>query len=173
MKNDEPQQLKAAVTIAEMSRMCGLSRSRFYQLLNEGVFPEPMRNAETGRPYYNSEQQEICLRVRRTNCGVNGVAVLFYSHRPVQVPTIRKPRQSQSSPGDRRTNGVQMPSSDPLINQLRHGLEQLGLKEVADARIRSAIAEEYPDGHKDVDMASLLRSVFRRLKRQDSPDNVT
>ena len=33
--------LKAAVSISEMSEMCRLSRSRFYSLVEAGVFPKP------------------------------------------------------------------------------------------------------------------------------------
>jgi hypothetical protein len=34
------------------------------------------------------------------------------------------------------------------------------------------LAHEFPDGHDGVDTTELLMSVFRRLKRQDSQDNV-
>ena len=33
---------KAAVTVAEMARMFGMSRARFYQLQKAGVFPTPV-----------------------------------------------------------------------------------------------------------------------------------
>ena len=47
---DKPQ-TKVAVSVAEMAMMVGLSRVRFYQLVDAGVFPRPERHAETGRPY--------------------------------------------------------------------------------------------------------------------------
>lgn len=78
MKNGET---KVAVSVAEMARMVGLSRARFYQLIQAGVFPAPERHAETGRPFYGEEAQRTCLEVRRRNCGVNGKLVLFYSRR--------------------------------------------------------------------------------------------
>ena len=58
-------ELKVAVTVAEMARMLRLSRSRLYQLIGT-AFPEPSRD-DRGRPYYDAEQQAICLEVRRRN----------------------------------------------------------------------------------------------------------
>ena len=61
MSGDIP--LKAAVTVAEMARMCGLSRARFYQLQKAGVFPVPQVNPSTKRPFYDQELQKVCLEV--------------------------------------------------------------------------------------------------------------
>ena len=60
VKDDEP--AKVVVTVTEMAQMVGLSRSRFYGLMKEGVFPEPSRNGDTNRPYYDRAQQEQCLQ---------------------------------------------------------------------------------------------------------------
>jgi hypothetical protein len=62
--------------------------------------------------------------------------------------------------------------SDPVIDELRHGLEQLGLTDIDDPRIRQAAIEAYPDGYTEVGAATLLMTVFKSLKRQNSPDNV-
>ncbi|HEY1189470.1 MAG TPA: hypothetical protein VGE74_17590 [Gemmata sp.] len=51
---------KAAVSVAEMVRMCGLSRSRFHQLIGT-AFPHPERQPETDRPSYTEAQQKVCL----------------------------------------------------------------------------------------------------------------
>ena len=45
------------------------------------AFPEPSRDDETGRPFYDEEQQVVCLEVRRRNCGVDGKPILFYARR--------------------------------------------------------------------------------------------
>jgi site-specific recombinase XerD len=58
-------ELKAAVTVAEMARMLGMSRSRFYQLIGK-AFPQPSRD-EGGRPFFDEEGQKVCLEVRRRN----------------------------------------------------------------------------------------------------------
>src|ERR1700675_2313271 len=83
---------KAAVTVAEMARMCGLSRSRFYQLIGT-AFPQPERQPETARPIYTEAQQQVCLEVRRRNCGIEGKPILFYSRRLGTTPS--KPRRSK------------------------------------------------------------------------------
>ncbi len=161
---------KEAVSVTGMARMVGLSRARFYQLMREGVFPLPSRQDETGRPFFNREQQERCLEVRRMNRGVNGQVILFYAMRvPTVVSAARPPRRESRSRQRRVSN---QPSRDPIMVELHHGLTQLGLT-VGDRDIRAALVAEYPDGHDGVDSADLLRSVFARLSRRDSDDNVT
>lgn len=82
------QEARAGVSVSEMARMVGLSRQRFHQLVQVGVFPQPQRH--DGRPFYDEPTQQMCLEVRRRNCGVNGQVVLFYSRRhatPTKKPT--------------------------------------------------------------------------------------
>ena len=162
--------IKEAVSVSGMARMVGLSRARFYQLMREGIFPLPSRQNETGRPFFNREQQEQCLEVRRMNQGVNGHVILFYAMRvPSVVSPARTPRRQAQSRQRRVPN---QPSRDPIMVELHHGLSQLGLT-VGDRDIRAALVAEYPDGHDGVDSADLLRSVFAHLSRRDSPDNVS
>jgi DNA-binding transcriptional MerR regulator len=160
---------KEIVSVSEMARMLGLSRARLYQLMKEGVFPSPTRPNNGGRPFFDREQQEQCFTVRRTNCGINGQAILFYAMRSTPAPprsANRRPRRAEPSRRDRPVGQA------PETRELRHGLTQLGLVDVTDQRIRTALAEAYPDGWSNVDAADLLRSVFARLNRQDSPGNV-
>src|ERR1022692_3404454 len=84
---------KIGVSVSEMARMVGLSRQRFHQLMQAGVFPQPQRN--DGRPFYDEPTQEICLAVRRRNCGVNGQVVLFYARRQA---TPIKPKKVTPTP---------------------------------------------------------------------------
>ena len=159
---------KEIVTVAEMARMCGLSRSRFYGLVKDGIMPQPSRHPETQRPFYSREQQEQCLLVRRTNCGINGKPILFYAQRTTisqhNVPARRPAAPRRSRP---------TVTTDPVVLELQHGLEQLGLADVAEPKIRAALVEVYPDGHEGVPMPQLLMTVFRRLReRPDSTDNL-
>ncbi len=55
-------QTKAAVTVAEMARMVGLSRARFYQLQDAGIFPLPLYDVSTRRPFYDEEAQKSLSR---------------------------------------------------------------------------------------------------------------
>lgn len=162
---------KEAVTLSEMARMCRLSRSRFYGLVREGVFPEPSRNPDTKRPYYTKEQQEQCLLVRRTHCGINGQPILFYAqHASTQAISSRPKKNSARNQNSSERGGETAP--DPLIEELKQGLAQLGLTETTEPQIRGVLADAYPDGHQNVPVATLLMTVFRSLNRQDSPDNV-
>ena len=92
------QQLKAVATVADVARMVGLSRARFYQLQRAGVFPWPVFNVTTRRPLYTEDQQRTCLEVRRRNCGVNGQPVLFYARRLTMPTTNRRPAKERSAP---------------------------------------------------------------------------
>jgi len=151
--NDE---LKAAVTVAEMARMLRLSRSRLYQLIGT-AFPEPSRD-DRGRPYYDAEQQAMCLEVRRRNCGVNGKPILFYAPRgsvPASAPR-RKPK----------------PKAASAHAEVLDGVRSLGLTTVTAAQVDATIAQLFPRGVDGVDPGEIIRSVFLSLKRQDSRDNV-
>ncbi len=172
--NEPPQPTKEIVTISEMARMVGLSRARFYQLIKESIFPEPSRNPQTKRPFYDRQQQEQCLLVRKTSCGVNGKAILFYGIRPGQQGPmkIRKRREVKHKPAPTTRKDSVAETGNPLIKELLSGLGQLGMAEVTEARVRNVLAAEYPDGYQGMDQAELLMSVFRHLKRRDSQDNV-
>ena len=130
--------------------------------------PEPSRNPETLRPYYSREQQEQCLLVRKTNCGINGKPTLFYAQRAAITNRISAPRRPVTA--RRSQPAVTM---DPVVLELQHGLEQLGMAEVAESKIRAVLSEVYPDGHADVASPQLLMTVFRRLReRPNTQDNL-
>jgi len=131
---------KEVISVSEMARALGLSRARFYQLIHDGVLPRPTQAGHGKRPYYSREQQEQCIEVRRTNRGINGQAILFYSMRPTsQVAPRRVPtRQPRSSSPARRESPP--PRDAAMITELRHGLSQLGLSNVTDQSIRAALA---------------------------------
>ena len=161
--------LKEIVTVTEMARMCRLSRARFYQLIGEGIFPEPSRNEESGRPFFDREQQEQCLTVRQTNKGANGKGVMFYGCPPQRAPMLPSKRKrlpiSTSPKGQTR--------QDPVVTELRHGLAQLGVSSVKEQQVRQALTKAYPDGHRDVESAELLMAVFGELQRRDSTDKLS
>jgi hypothetical protein len=158
MSVEEP--TKAAVSVAEMARMVGLSRARFYQLQKAGVFPQPERNEETGRPFYTEELQKVCLEVRRRNFGVNGKAVLFYARRTPVAPATPKPRKDKAT------------KKQDQHTALIDALKSLGLASVTAAQVGLAVKELYPQGTSGVDEADLVRAVFLFLRRKDSGDKV-
>lgn len=150
-------QTKAVVSVAEMARMVGMSRARFYQLVNEGVFPAPLYRIDTRRPFFDQEMQESCLEVRRRNCGLNGRPVLFYARR-LGSPTVKaKPKP---------------PKNSHKHAELIEGLRALGLTTVTNAQVETALQQCFANGPSGVDDETFLRTVFLHLKRQNSSDNV-
>lgn len=144
---------KAAVTVSEMARMVGLSRARFYELVEVGVFPHPVYCVSTRRPMYVEELQEVCLTVRRRNCGVNGKPVLFYA-RGHRTPTpTAKPSKSPAP----------KPKPPAAHADLIDGLMALGLVATA-AQVADAVTALYPAGVNGTDRGQVLRAVFLRLK---------
>jgi hypothetical protein len=148
-------ELKAAVTVAEMARMLKLSRSRLYQLIGS-AFPKPSRD-DRGRPYYDAEQQAVCLEVRRRNCGVDGKPVLFYAPRHSAPAPRRKPK----------------PKAVPAHAEVLDGVRALGLTMVTAAQVDAAIKQLFPAGINGVDPGQVIRQVFLCIKAQDSRNNVT
>ena len=154
-----PKETKAAVTVAEMARMCGLSRSRFYQLIGT-AFPEPERQPGTGRPIYTEELQQVCLEVRRRNCGIDGKPILFYARRLGGAPSRPKAPKPKLEPKGKD------------VSALVEGLNALGLTTATAAQVQRVTEELYPKGTSGIDQGEVLRAVFLHLKRQNSADNV-
>jgi len=150
---------KAAVSKSEMARMVGLSRTRFRQLVDQGVFSQPVHDIRTKRPFYTEELQRACLEVRRKNCGINGQAVLFYA---------RRGSVSTSAPKKRTTTKK---STTNKHTDLIDGLTALGLPSVTTAQVDQSLRELFPAGTADVPQEEVLRAVFVHLKRQDSSGN--
>jgi hypothetical protein len=147
---------KTAVTVAEMARMCGLSRARFYQLIGS-CFPYPLYDVSTRRPFFDEDLQKICLEVRRRNCGVDGKPILFYARQfGTPISRIRSARSKKT--------GVQA--------DLIEGLKGLGLSSVTEQQVEVALTKVYPTGRDGVSDTELLRRLFLSIKRQNSGDNL-
>ncbi len=151
------EETKAIVTVSEMARMVGLSRARFYQLMREGVFPQPVY--DKGRPVYTEDQQQVCLEVRRRNRGVNGEPVLFYARRR---PTERRKHTERPDP---------LPAKNKDISALLNGLNALGLTTATAAQVVKVTKELFPQGTTGMDQAEVLRAVFLHLKRRNQGGN--
>ena len=70
---------KRPISVSEMAKIAGFSRQRYYDLLKEGVFPQPLRTGS--RPFYPPELQQVVLGVVETGVGANGEYVLFNAKR--------------------------------------------------------------------------------------------
>ena len=151
---------KTIVSVAEMARMVGLSRARFYQLVAEGIFPSPVYDVHTRRPFFSEEMQAVCMEVRKRNCGVNGKPILFYS--------ARHPLGSQPKPV-KKTKAE--PKQKGQYADLLDGLRSLGL-DVTAAQVEPVVKELFPQGIQKLDCGEVIRGVFLRMKRRDSTDKV-
>jgi hypothetical protein len=139
-------EIKAAVGVAEMARMVGLSRARFYQLIGT-AFPHPVYSVSTRRPFFHEELQKVCLEVRRRNCGMDGKPVLFYARRPVSTTVPKK-----------RSANVRNPNTELL-----DGLRSLGLP-ATPAQVEAATKALFPSGTSGADPGDVIRRVFIHLK---------
>lgn len=162
--NDVP--TKAVVTVTEMARMCGLSRSRFYQLVRAGVFPPPVYALTTRRAFYIEPLQQVCLQVRQTHHGVNNEPVFFYA-RGAQAPA-RPKRTSTKAEKKTRIGESRASNRDTTIFL---GVLGLGLT-VTPEQVWAVIDAEYPSGIAQSTEAEVIRRVFLTIKRQLSADSV-
>lgn len=151
-------QIKVAVSIAEMARMVGLSRQRFHQLIGT-AFPFPVYAIATRRPFYPEDLQQVCVEVRRRNCGVDGKAILFYP----KAQRVAPPPRIKSAP--KQTKKEEHP-------ELLAAVRSLGLASATAEQISAAVKSLFPDGVGNMDQGKVIRAVFLRLKRQDRSDNV-
>jgi hypothetical protein len=145
--NRQDSETKMVVSVSEMARMVGLSRQRFHQLMQAGVFPQPQR--QDGRPFYDEPTQRQCLEVRRRNCGVNGQVVLFYARRQA---TPMKPKKMSPAPSQHA--------------DLLDGLKALGLVSVPTADVGEAIKSLFPQGTAHIDEGEVIKSVFLHLNQR-------
>ena len=146
MSSKKMSNMKAIVSITEISKMCQMSRSRFYQLLAIGFFPKPKYDDRSKRPYYDIELQHKCLECRSSGIGIDGSFMLFYSPRKsANVSDIRKKK------------------IDPALKEIVETLLTMGL-EVTGSQVGKAIQQLYPDGIGEIDQGLVIRGLFRYFK---------
>jgi hypothetical protein len=163
MDTDSPI-LKAVASVADVARMVGLSRERFYQLQRAGVFLMPLYDLKTRRPFYTEEMQRECLEVRRRNCGINGKPVLFYCRgRERSAPKSVRSRSPQKK--------AMAPTACSAPDWVTEGVNGLGL-DVTSQDVERAMKEKFPGGVGDMDRGAVIREVFLHLTRQNRNDNV-
>jgi hypothetical protein len=158
IRSSNDNRLKAAVSVSEMARMCELSRSHFNLLIRTGVMPQPIYSLANRRPFYDAEHQQICLRVRETNIGADGKYVVFYDRRRVSPPPSSAPA---------RTSRRAAPPPAEAHAELVEGLRALGLTDTTAAQVDDAIRACYPSGHDGIDEGTVLRELWRHLRRMN------
>ena len=141
--------MKSAVTVTEMAEMCLISRSRFYDLIEAGVFPKPVQHPSTKRPMYDRGLQEKCLEIRQACIGMNGLPVLF-NRRPKKTAQPRPQRKPE-------------PEKSPEHPELLDALKGLGLGATPHA-VAEAVAILFPGGLAGLDPGDVIRKVFMHLQ---------
>ena len=150
MTNRKLSNLKPIISISSMSKELDLSRSRFYQLLETGIFPPPIYDLRTRRPFYNEELQQRCCEIKETGIGFNGQFILFYS-----------PRTKPNKP---RKNSLKDNFTDnPLYSELVETLNNMGLN-CNLSQVSNALTKLYPDGYENIDQGVVIRELFRHIK---------
>ena len=136
----------AAVSISKMAEICLLSRSRFYELMDAGVFPKPVHLPSSKRPLFDRQLIKTCLEIRRTGMGDNGQPVVFN----------RKRKNGQS----RRPKALDTFND---YTDLLAALKSLGLTTTSQA-VEPCLRELYPEGWAEIDDGEVVRQVFLHLQ---------
>jgi len=152
-----PEPKRAAISIKEMAAQCALSRQRFMQLVKAEVFPVPLYDVASRRPFYSEEMQVQCLEVRKRNLGINGKVVMFYARRPGVTPATPKTKKAEAK---------------AAYPDILDGLKALGLTTATSAQVAEAVGQLFPEGTAATDPAEVIRAVFVHLHRKDSGGNV-
>ena len=153
--NDKYDNMPAYVSVSAMAEFLQLSRSRLYQLTDQGVLLKAVHLLTNKRPVYTREMAMRNLQVKHDNVGINGQVVMFYSVRT-------------SAPSPKPKNGAST-TKQPAPQNNKHSelidaLEALGLENITASQIDSAILKCFPDGTENISFDEILREVFRLLK---------
>jgi hypothetical protein len=141
-------QLPSICPVSQMADAVGLTRQRFYQLIADGVFPPPVYDLKTQRPYYSPDQQQQCMGIRQSGIGFNGQMVFFNRAR------------KRSRKQDRVI---------PAVDHYIRSLKRIGVK--SDARkIQAALKAIYPKGLEGRSDDIILRDLTRYLTEGTIPD---
>lgn len=148
------------INMSNMAKLMNLSRSRLYQLIEQGILLKAVYLLNNKRPIYTREMAVRNLEVKHSNVGINGEIVMFYSARISN--TASKPKKT-----------IQKSTKQKAISSDKHAdlidaLESLGLENITSSQIDSAILKCFPDGAENISEDYILTEVFRYLKCRDS-----
>ncbi len=147
--------LEAVCSISKMADKLNLSRPRFYQLLELGVFPPPVYCPFTKRPFYPLELQNRCLHIRETGIGQNGMLVWFYSPRK---------RKNQWRAKNAESAGLEH------FRKFVPFLKELGIKATI-VQIQDALKMLFPEGLPESrDDSLIVKTLFRHFKPERMND---
>ena len=144
--------VKAAVSVSEMAELCEISRSRWYELVEAGVFPAPVMLLPIKRPIYDRTLIEKCLQIKQSGIGLGGTPVVFNRKLKKVWPTKHRPKPP-----------AKVQPSDPLIEPILDAVKALGLTTTMQS-VTDAVAALYPTGIAGQDQGDVIRKIFLYLK---------
>lgn len=157
---DDKNSIPEVVSINQLCSLMSISRSRYYQILDEGLIVPPIFS-DSKRPYFTREMALRNLEVKKNNVGVNGKICIFYNCNSYPI----------SSPKNNPKKKEQNKKTTAKHTDLSDGLSSLGLTDITSSQVDEAVKKCFPDGI-DVDEGEVLRMVFCQIKEQNSTDNV-
>ena len=157
----EEKTIPEIVSINQLCSLMSISRSRYYQILSEGLILPPVYS-DSKRPYFTRELALRNLEVKKNNVGVNGKICIFYNVRdyPISSPKNNSPKkENKKKTADKYTDIIE-------------GLSCLGLNDIKVSQIEVALKKCFPNGTENIEDGEVLRQVFCIIKEQNSTDNV-
>ena len=148
------------LTVVQMADRLGLSRRRFYELIDGGKFPPPVYRLDNRKPLYPPELQAVCLRIRNTGEAFDGTFILFNRARSNSAPE----RATGARPSH-RTTPSRVPSEQDHADLIGY-LADHGLAVTSD-QVAAALAACFPGGTGGVEPGHVWREVFRHLRREN------
>ena len=141
---------KVAVTVSEMAEMCQVSRSRWYEMVETGIFPKPIRLPSVKRPVYDRELIAKCLEIRATGIGLSGPVLFNRKSTKAAQPKSRLQRPVKNEPVD--------PANELILDAIK----ALGVSTTQQA-VSDAVAVLYPTGIAD-NQGDVIRKTFLYLQ---------
>ena len=146
------QSIKAAVSVSEMAELCEVSRSRWYELVDAGVFPAPVVILPIKRPVYDRTLIQKCLEIKESGISLGGWPVVW-----------NRKRKKSSLTKQKATPPVKGQTADPLIEPIFDAVKALGLTTTMQA-VTDAVAAYYPTGIADQGQGDVIRKTFLYLQ---------
>ncbi len=153
------------LSINQLCALMCISRSRFYQLLNDRFILPPVYSLDSKRPFYTRSIAEKNLSFVRNNKGWNNKVCLFYQTTRRAGTTVSKSTRVKAQKKETISD----------INQhqdLIEGLACFGLTDVKPAQIEAVLSKIYPSGIQNIDEGEVLKAVYCAISAQNSKDNV-
>jgi len=156
----EEKSIPEIVSINQMCSLMGISRSRYYQILEEGLIHPPIYS-DSKRPYFTREMALRNLEVKKNNIGVNGRICIFYNSNRSSISSAKN-KTAKKGNKKKTTNN----------SDLIEGLSCLGLVDIKSSQVEDALKKLFPNGTDNIEEGEILRQVFCLIKEQNSNDNV-